>query len=98
VAAVLALFFLVAARNPGFWGYLLRRPGALDGESVRLWLAYGLWPALIAAGIWAAARFLGRRALTALGARPETALDGVIAAALGLGLLAEACFLLGWAR
>lgn len=94
-AAVFVAF--VAFRDAGVWSYLLHRPGALDRRSASLLASHGLWPALIAAALWLLGLGLGRRALRAAGAPPEGALDGVTAAALGLGLLGQAVFLLGWA-
>jgi hypothetical protein len=92
-----ALAALVAIRNPGVWGYLLRRPFPVDGASLALWLSFGAWPAVLALALWAAGLGLGRRALLAAGARPDGGLDALAAAALGLGLLAQGVFLLGWA-
>lgn len=93
--AVLAL--LVAVRNPGVWAYLLRTPSVIDGRSASIWLAYGLWPVLLAGGAWLSGLGLGRRLMGALAAPQRDALDGIMAAALGLGLTAQAVFLFGWA-
>lgn len=93
----LAVFaFLVAVRNPGVWGYLLHRPSSLDGSALALWLSFGAWPLLLAAVAWAAMLGLGRRALGAARIRPEGGLDAIAAAALGLGMLGQSVFLLGW--
>lgn len=93
----LAVFsFLAAIRNFGVWGYLLRKPASLDGASIGLWLAFGLWPLALAAAAWAVMLGLGRRALGALGLEAAGGLDRVAAAALGLGLLGQAAFFLGW--
>jgi len=94
--ALAVLVLLVAVRNHGAWGYILRTSGAVDGRSLCLWLAYGLWPVLLAAAVWAASLGMGRRLLRALGAPAAGPLDGTAAAALGLGLLGEAVFLMGW--
>src|SRR5579859_6860232 len=93
-AAGVVLGALIVLRSLGFWGYLLRRPGALDGTSVSLWLTRGLWPALVAAALWALFLGLGRRALRALGAPPRDGLGDASAAALGLGLFGSALGLL----
>jgi len=92
-----ALALLVAVRNPGVWGYLLRRPGSVDEKSLQIWLEYGLWPLLLAALAWAVFLGLGGKALRTAKAGPARGLDGVAAAALGLALLGEAVFLLMWA-
>jgi hypothetical protein len=98
VLAALAVFCaLLAARAHGFWGFVLRRPAAFDGTAARLWLGWALWPAALAAAAWAAALGIGRRALRLLGAAEADGLGRVAAAALGLGLLGQAAFLLGWA-
>ena len=83
---------LLAVRAAGFWGYLLRAPGVLDLESLRLVLSHALWPLALALSFWSVAWGLGRRALRAGGVAEE----GIIAAALGLGLLGQAVFVLGW--
>lgn len=88
---------LVAARNAGVWGYLMSRPDAIDGRSAGLLASYALWPVTIAAGMWLIGFGSGIRVLLTLRVRPEGALDGIAAAALGLGLLGQAVFLLGWA-
>lgn len=95
--ALAALAFFAAIRNPGVWGYLLHKPSSLDGASLGLWLSFGAWPLILAAVAWASMLGLGRRALDALQVREEKGLDSLAAAALGLGLLGEAAFLLGWA-
>ncbi len=95
--ALAALALLVAVRNPGVWSYLLRRPASLDGKSVELWLGFGIWPLALAVALWAAAYGLGRRALALARVLPERGPDAAVAAALGLGLLGETAFLLGWA-
>ena len=92
---VAALVLLVAARNPGVWGYLLSRPSSLDGGSLVSWLSFGAWPLALALAAWATMLGLGRRALGAAGARTEKGLDSVAAAALGLGIMGQAVFLLG---
>ncbi len=96
IAAAAVFSALLAARGAGFWGYALRHPRAFDADSLRLLAGYGVGPVLLASGLWAAALGLGRRALRALGAPPRDALDGAAAAALGLGLLGQGVFLLGW--
>jgi hypothetical protein len=96
VPAAAAVFFaLLFARSPGFWGFVLRRPAAFDAVSLRLWLGWALWPAALAAAAWAAALGVGRGALRILRAREHGGLGDVAAAALGLGLLGQAVFLLG---
>ncbi len=93
----LTLFLaLVAARNPGVWGYLARDPGALDGRALRLLATHAVWPALIVAALAALCRALGGRLLAwaGQGRRPSTA---GTAFALGLGTLASAALLSGLA-
>lgn len=97
IVAAAAFAALALTRNAGVWGYLLSRPDAIDGRSARLLASYALWPMLIAAGLGLIGFGAGIRALRALRVRPEGALDGIAAAALGLGLLGQAVFLLGWA-
>lgn len=93
-----AVFFaLTAARAWGFFRYVLASPSVLDRTSLRLFFSYGIWPLALAVGLWAVAFGLGRRALRAAGAPVREPIDGVAAAALGLGLLGQAVFLLGWA-
>jgi hypothetical protein len=96
IAAAAVFLTLLASRAAGFWSYVLRAPGVLDARSLKLLIGFGVWPGLLAAGLWVAALGLGRRALRALGAPPRDALDALAAAALGLGLLGQAVFLLGW--
>ncbi len=97
-AAAAVFVVLLAARAAGFWSFVLR--GArFDAESLRLILGWGLWPFALALGIWLTAWGLGRRARTALGARAAGAdeLDEIASAALGLGVLGQGVFALGWA-
>ena len=94
-AAVFAA--LVLTRNAGVWSYIAGRPDVIDGRSARLLASYALWPMLIAAGLWLVGFGSGIRAFLALRVRPDGALDRIAAAALGLGLLGQAIFLLGWA-
>jgi hypothetical protein len=96
IAAFAVLFALTAVRSAGFLRYLTATPSVLDAASLRSILAYGIWPLLLALGLWAIALGLGRRALRGLRAEPRGPLDSISAAALGLGLLGQAVFLLGW--
>jgi len=87
---------LLAARAAGFWSFVLG--GArFDAESVRLLLGWGAAPLLLALALWIAAWGSGRRALRVLRARGRGGLVEVAAAALGLGLLGQCVFALGWA-
>lgn len=98
MSAALAVFFaLTAVRASGFFHYVLASPSVLDRVSLRLLLSFGLWPLVLASGLWAVALGLGRRALGGLKAAPRGPLDLIVAAALGLGILGQAVFLLGWA-
>lgn len=96
--AALAVFFaLLVGRASGFWGYLLRNPSSVDGTSVRLWVSWGLEPALMAGLLGAVALGLGRRVRGRLGVPERGFPDAAASAALGLALLGQAVFLLGWA-
>jgi hypothetical protein len=89
----LAVFFaLTAARVAGFFRFLIDRPSAFDAVSLRTTIEYGIWPLILSLGLWLVALGLGRRAL-----RAREALDSIAAAALGLGLMGQAAFLVGWA-
>ena len=94
--ALAVLAFLVAVRNPGVWGYILRTPSSLDVRSLESWLSFGAWPVVFAVAAWAAMLGLGRRALGAAGIRPEGSLDAIAAATLGLGVIGQSVFMLGW--
>jgi hypothetical protein len=96
-AACAVLAVLLAVRSGGFLHYLFIGPGALDGTSLRLILSDGVWPLLLAGALWGIAWGLGRRALRALDAPPADPVAEIAGAALGLGLLGEAVFALGWA-
>jgi hypothetical protein len=97
IAGWAVFFALLAVRAAPFWKVLWRDPRAFDAVSLRLLAGFGIWPAIMAVGVWTIALGLGRRTLRALGAPPQEALDELTAAALGLGLLGQAVFLLGWA-
>jgi hypothetical protein len=97
IAACAVFIALLAARAVNFWAYLLRNPSSFDIRSLRLIAEFGVWPLLLAAGMWITALGLGRRTLRLLGAPAKSPLDELSAAALGLGLLGQAVFLLGWA-
>jgi hypothetical protein len=94
IAAFAVFFALTTARTADFIRCALRAPSVFDATSVKLLLQYGIWPIVLALGLWFVAFGLGRRALRGLMRGP---LDKVAAAALGLGLLGQAVFLLGWA-
>ncbi|MBI3565074.1 MAG: glycosyltransferase family 39 protein, partial [Elusimicrobia bacterium] len=96
-AAPAVLAALLVDRASGFWGYLLRNPSSLDGTSVRLWVWWGLEPLLVAGLLGAISLGLGRRVRGALGVPERGFLDETASAALGLALLGQAVFLLGWA-
>lgn len=97
IAALAVLFALTAARSAGFIRYLLATPSGLDSASLRLIVGYGIWPALLALGLWIIGLGLGRRMLRVIHAEARDPLDGAAAAALGMGLVGQAVFLLGWA-
>ncbi len=86
-AAVAVFFGLFFVQSRGFLGAMAARPSAVDAGSVRLWLSHCLAPLALAAALWLAAWGIGRR----------WRCGGIEAAALGLGLLAQAVFLLAWA-
>ena len=92
-AAFGVLAVLLAIRAPGFWGHLLRSPGVIDGDSLRAVLSYAVGPLLMAGAFWVVSWGLGRRVLRAAAVPGEV----IIPAALGLGLLGQATFFLGWA-
>ncbi|NNN06400.1 MAG: hypothetical protein HKL90_10910, partial [Elusimicrobia bacterium] len=94
--AAAVFFLLLASRAADFWRFALS--GArFDARSLREILVWDLRPAALAAALWLTAWGLGRRARAALGARGGGTLDEICAAALGLGLLGQAVFVLGWA-
>ena len=97
IAAIAVFFALTAVRDAGFLRFLSTSPAAFDARSLRLVLEYGVWPVGLAFGLWAAALGLGRRVLRGLNAEPRAAFGEIAAAALGLGLIGQAVFLLGWA-
>lgn len=92
--AVFLILFLVHARGVG--GYLLSHPSSIDGQSVLLWATRAVLPLLAAAALWAAGAGLGRGAAVLLRVRPKAFAGKAAEAALGLGLLAQAVFLLTW--
>ncbi|MFI5349169.1 MAG: hypothetical protein ACHQ2Z_06480 [Elusimicrobiota bacterium] len=94
IAAFAVFFALITARTADFVRYSLRAPSVFDGTSVKLLLQYGIGPIVLALGIGSVAFGLGRRTLRGLMRDP---LDEIAAAALGLGLLGQAVFLLGCA-
>jgi len=96
-SAFFVFSFLLVFRASGFWGFLLQHPGSFDVHSVRLILSHAFWPLSLALLFWAAAWALGR---LALGVRGRSTCDGpseIVAASLGLGLLGQGIFFLGWA-
>ena len=98
MTAAFAVFFaLTAVRSAGFFRYLLSAPSVLDSGSARDLLEYTIWPLFLALGLWVIALGLGHRVLRGLRAGTRDPLDGISAAALGLGLLGQTVFLLGWA-
>ena len=85
--ALAALALLVAVRNYGVWGYLLRTPSSLNVKSIELWLSFGVWPLILAVAAWATMLGLGRRTFGAATIRTEEDLDTLAAAAVGPWLL-----------
>lgn len=101
ISAVLTFLGLFCYHARGVGAYLLRAPGAVDGNSLRLWLHAAALPALAALSLWAIGRGIGHAAIGRLGLRPTRFLDEVAVAALGLGVFAQAIFFLacvGWLR
>ena len=94
IAAFAVFFALAAAHTADFIRFALRAPSVFDAASLKLILQYGVWPIFLALALWTIAFGLGRRVLRGLGTGP---LNEIAAAALGLGLLGQAVFLLGWA-
>jgi hypothetical protein len=93
-AISLTLFFFHAR---GVGGYLLSQPSSLDGKSARLWASHAALPLLAAAMLWAIGSGLGRRASGRFKVLPTGAAGAIAAAALGLGLFAQAVFVLACA-
>jgi hypothetical protein len=94
IAGFAVFFALIGIRAADFIRYALRAPSVFDAVSLKLIVQYGIWPVVLALGLWLVALGLGRRTLQGLIRDP---LDEIAAATLGLGLLGQAVFLLGWA-
>ncbi len=86
---------LVAFNAQGVGAYLLGHRSALDGRSVWLWASDGLLPILVAVSLGTIALGLGRATAARLGILLEGRLGLIAATTLGLGLLAQAVFLVG---
>jgi len=63
---------VLAWRDRGALGYLLRRPGAFDAESIGILLRSAVLPGLAAAGLLCVAWALGRRLAVTLGCPRRT--------------------------
>ena len=93
---LVAVVLLILTRNSGVLGYLIQAPPPLDVNSLYVLGSFGAVPLILALLMWAAAWGLGRRALVLFRSPPEGRLDGITAASLGLGLMAQSVFLMGW--
>lgn len=94
LAAITVFLGLLVKHAAGMFGYLLSRPSSIDGESLLLWVKHAVLPLLGAAVMWMIALGLGKGAAHLLKIRPRGLTASVAAAALGLGLLAQAVFVL----
>ncbi len=92
--AAFAIFVaLLATHAGGVVSYLWTNPSTLDGRSVRLWTAAGIIPLIVAIGFWSVAFGLGHAAAGRCGGRLTGRATPTMAAALGLGALAQAVFI-----